>query len=378
MSGIYIHIPYCRQACHYCNFHFSVSHRNRKAFVDALMQEMSMQADFFRDIGETGAINTVYLGGGTPSVLENDELRRLFDHLEKVFSIAGVSEVTLEANPDDLTREKLLFLRDTPINRLSIGVQSFHEEDLRYMNRSHTTVQAAASIERAQQLGFDRLTVDLIYGTPTMNDRQWEENLNRIVHMGIPHLSAYALTVEEKTALHYLIRQGRADDVSEEQSARQFELMCAVLADAGYAHYEVSNFGRPGHYGLHNLSYWTGRPYLGMGPSAHSYTGRRRLWNPANTSLYIQLIQKGELPASGETLSLEQACNEYVMTSLRTMWGCDLSRIRDQYGKSLARQVEQNAARHLQQGMLHRSDDHLLVTQQGKFFTDGIAADLFV
>ena len=378
MSGIYIHIPYCRQACHYCNFHFSVSHRNRKAFVDALMQEMSMQVDFFWDIGETGAINTVYLGGGTPSVLENDELSKLFNHLDKVFSIAGASEVTLEANPDDLTREKLLFLRDTPINRLSIGVQSFHEEDLRYMNRLHNTAQALESIELAQQLGFDQLTLDLIYGTPTMNDRQWEENLNRIVHMGIPHLSAYALTVEEKTALHYLIRQGRADDVSEEQSARQFELMCAVLADAGYAHYEVSNFGRPGHYGLHNLSYWTGRPYLGMGPSAHSYTGRRRLWNPANTSLYIQSIQKGELPASGETLSLEQACNEYVMTSLRTMWGCDLSRIRDQYGKSLARQVEQNAARHLQQGMLHRSDDHLLVTQQGKFFTDGIAADLFV
>ncbi len=378
MAGIYIHIPYCRQACHYCNFHFSVSHRNREAFVDALMQEMSMQADFFKHIGETGEINTVYLGGGTPSVLENDELEMLFEHLGNVFSIAGAEEITLEANPDDLDHEKLLFLRDTPVNRLSIGVQSFQENDLRYMNRLHTPAQAVESIELARQLGFERLTVDLIYGTPTMNDRQWEENLGRVVEMDIPHISAYALTVEEKTVLHYLIKKGRFEDVTEEQSARQFELMCGKLSSAGYAHYEVSNFGRPGHYGLHNLSYWTGRPYLGLGPSAHSYTGRRRSWNPANTSLYIQSIREGELPASGETLSNEQACNEYVMTSLRTMWGCNLNRIRDQYGESLARQVEKNAARHLQQGMLQRSDNYLFVTQRGKFFADGIAAELFV
>ncbi len=309
MAGIYIHIPYCRQACHYCNFHFSVSQRNRAAFVDALMLEISMQADFFRNIGEVGEISTIYLGGGTPSVLENDELERLFEHLGNVFSIAGAEEITLEANPDDLDREKLLFLCDTPVNRLSIGVQSFHDDDLRYMNRLHSPAQAVESIELAQQLGFDRLTVDLIYGTPTMDDRRWEENLNRVTGMGIFHLSAYALTVEQKTVLHYLIQKGRAEDVSEEQSARQFELMCTLLASAGYAHYEVSNFGRPGHYGLHNLSYWTGRPYLGLGPSAHSYTGRRRLWNPANTSLYIQSIREGELPALGETLSLAQACN---------------------------------------------------------------------
>lgn len=378
MAGIYIHIPYCRQACHYCNFHFSVSHRNRAAFLDTLLLEISIQANFFRNIGEDGEISTVYLGGGTPSVLENDELERLFEHLGNVFSIAGAEEVTLEANPDDLDREKLLFLRDTPVNRLSIGVQSFYDDDLRYMNRLHSPAQAVESIELAQQLGFDRLTVDLIYGTPTMDDRRWQQNLDRVVDMGIPHISAYALTVEEKTVLHYLITKGRIEDVSEEQSARQFELMCAQLSAAGYAHYEVSNFGLSGHYGLHNLSYWTGRPYLGLGPSAHSYTGRRRLWNPANTSLYVQSIQKGNMPASGETLSNEQACNEYVMTSLRTMWGCDLGHVRDRYGETLARQVEKNAARHLQQGMLHRSDEHLLVTQQGKFFTDGIAAALFV
>ncbi len=378
MAGIYIHIPYCRQACHYCNFHFSVSHRNRLAFLDALLLEISMQADFFKNIGEGGEISTVYLGGGTPSVLENHELYRLFEHLGRVFSIAGAEEVTLEANPDDLDREKLLFLRDTPVNRLSIGVQSFHDDDLRYMNRLHSPAQAVESIELAQQLGFDRLTADLIYGTPTMDDRRWQENLSRIVNMGIPHISAYALTVEEKTVLHYLIKKGRIEDVSEEQSARQFELMCTQLSSVGYAHYEVSNFGRPGHYGLHNLSYWTGRPYLGLGPSAHSFTGRRRLWNPPNTALYVQSMQEGNMPASGETLSNEQGCNEYVMTSLRTMWGCDLGRIRDRYGEDLARQVENNAARHLQQGMLHRSGNHLLVTHQGKFFTDGIAAALFV
>ncbi len=378
MSGIYIHIPYCRQACHYCNFHFSVSQRNRQVFLDVLIREMSMQANFFRDIGETGKIRTVYLGGGTPSVLGSNELTRLFYHLDKVFSMSGVEEVTLEANPDDLNREKLMFLRDTPVNRLSIGVQSFHENDLRYMNRLHSPAQAGQSIERAQQMGFDRLTVDLIYGTPTMSDLQWKENLNRVMDMGVPHISAYALTVEEKTVLHYLIQKGRAEQVSEEQSATQFELMCAELSAAGYAHYEVSNFGRPGYYGLHNLSYWIGRSYLGLGPSAHSFTGHRRSWNPANTSLYIQSLQDGKLPGSGETLSVEQACNEYVMTSLRTMWGCDLIRIRDLYGETLARQVEKNAARHLQQGMLKRSDNHFFVTQRGKFFTDGISADLFL
>ncbi len=378
MSGIYTHIPFCRQACHYCNFHFSVSKRNREAFLDALIREMSMQANFFRDIGETGKIRTVYLGGGTPSVPGNNELTRLFHHLDKVFSISGAEEITLEANPDDLNREKLLFLRDTPVNRLSIGVQSFHDNDLRYMNRLHSPAQAVRSIELAQQLGFDRLTVDLIYGTPTMNDLQWKENLHRVIDMGVPHISAYALTVEEKTVLHYLIQKGRAKGVSDEQSARQFELMCAALSDAGYAHYEVSNFGRSGHFGLHNLSYWTGQAYLGLGPSAHSFTGQHRLWNPANTSLYIQSIQDDKHPGSGETLSVEQACNEYVMTSLRTMWGCDLSRIRDLYGEYPARQVEKNAARHQQQGMLNMSDNHLFVTQRGKFFTDGIAADLFI
>ncbi len=378
MPGIYIHIPFCRQACHYCNFHFSVSHRQKGAFLDALMHEIAMRSDFFKDQAEKGEIKTLYIGGGTPSVLKTSDIIKIFQQLKRFFPIGKLEEITLEANPDDLSYEKLLSLRQTPINRLSIGIQSFHHSDLRYMNRLHTPVQAIESLKHAIRLGFDKLTVDLIYGTPGMSDDMWKENLQRVTDMGVPHISAYALTVEKKTALYHFIKKGETDDVSDEQCARQFEMMCSVLADAGYLHYEVSNFALPGHYSKHNMSYWTGEPYLGLGPSAHSFKNRSRFWNIANTAAYIAAIQQGDLPAEGELLSPKQACNEYIMTSLRTMWGADLTYIMKHFGERSAEQIKQSALKHLQNGMLEEQNHHLIVTSKGKFFADGIASDLFI
>jgi len=377
MPGIYIHIPFCRRACHYCNFHFSVSQRQKDAFLDALLKEITIQADFFKCLDGESGINTLYIGGGTPSMLDTSEITKIFHHLAEVFPLTELEEFTLEANPDDLTYEKLLSLRDTPVNRLSIGIQSFQYNDLHYMNRLHTTGQAVESLKNALRLGFDKLTVDLIYGTPGMNDRMWKENLQRVVEMGIRHISAYALTVEEKTVLHYLIKHGKAEAVSDAQSARQFEIMCKILEDAGYDHYEISNFALSGHYSKHNMSYWTGDPYLGLGPSAHSFRGRIRSWNVANTAAYIASLEKGELPSEEESLSSEQAYNEYVMTALRTMWGCDLIHIQDKFGEHFVREIQKNARKHLQNGMLEMRKHHLIVTPKGKFFADGIASDLF-
>ncbi len=377
MPGIYIHIPFCRQACHYCNFHFTVSQRQRGAFLEALLKEITIQADFFKQLDGASEINTLYIGGGTPSVLSTSDVIKIFHRLSEVFPLTELEEFTLEANPDDLTYEKLLALRETPVNRLSIGIQSYHHNDLQYMNRLHTPVQAVDSLKNALRLGFDKLTVDLIYGTPGMSDRMWKENLQRVVDMGVRHISAYALTVEEKTVLHHMIKHGRAEAVSDAQSARQFEIMCNMLGDAGYDHYEISNFALPGHYSKHNMSYWTGDPYLGLGPSAHSFRGRMRSWNVANTTAYITSLEKDELPSEEESLSSEQAFNEYVMTSLRTMWGCDLIRIQNEFGEHFAGEIQKNARKHLQNGMLEKRNHHFIVTSKGKFFADGIASDLF-
>ncbi len=373
MAGIYIHIPFCRQACHYCNFHFSVSIRNRPAFIDALVNEAALQSDFLD--GET--IDTIYIGGGTPSVLGISELIRIYAALHKSFSLEGVREFTLEANPDDLTIEKLMSLRQLPVNRLSIGVQSFHHSDLRYMNRIHSPVQAVECILNAQKLGFDNISVDLIYGTPGMTDKMWENNIMQVMELGVPHISAYALTVEKNTALEYFIRKGRAEPVSDSQSARQFEILCRFCAGHGYEHYETSNFCLPGHYSRHNISYWTGSHYLGLGPSAHSYRSNTRYWNVSNTSLYTESLRASVLPCENEVLSPVQSFNEYIMTSLRTSVGCDMERVRDIWGEQMLSGLEKRAVKYLKQSLLKRQNSHLIITQNGKFLADGIAAGLF-
>ncbi len=380
MAGIYIHIPYCRQACHYCNFHYSVSHRSKDAFLRALHTEIRLQKNFFDHLqhgGESPVIETIYIGGGTPSLLSTVELTGIFDALFQNFLPDNVTEVTLEANPDDLDPAMLQSLKQTPVNRLSIGIQSFCQSDLTFMNRTHSPGQALAGLINARKAGFENITIDLIYGTPGMTDATWLDNLQTFLDMGLPHLSAYALTVEKKTVLEYLVRKGRVPAVSDEQCARQFELLCAVMAKHGYHHYEISNFALEGHYSKHNMAYWTGVPYLGLGPSAHSYKQGKRFWNIANTAAYIAALKKNTVPFEKETLTPSMACNEYIMTSLRTMWGCDLGMVCSQWGRERMTVLIEQARQFIKDGMMEEKDQHLIITNKGKFFADGIAAALF-
>jgi len=380
MAGIYIHIPYCRQACSYCNFHFSVSWKKRSLFLDALCKEIELQQGFFdslNDAGQNAVIKTLYLGGGTPSVLSISELTRVFKKLDQCFSLDAVDEVTLEANPDDLTLEYLLALKQTRVNRLSIGIQSFQQSDLDYMNRVHSPAQAIQCLNNAQKAGFDDISVDLIYGTPALLEDLWRENLNYVIEASVPHVSAYALTVENKTPLEYYIRTGRLAPVADDQTARHFEIMQEIMRSNDYLHYEISNFAQPGHCSKHNLSYWQGTPYLGLGPSAHSFKNNQRFWNIANTSVYIDSIKNGVLPQAGEVLSKSEAFNEYVMTSLRTMWGCNLAVLEEKWGNSRAGLLKNEARRFIDKGLLQEKNGHLVLTDNGKLFADGIAADLF-
>ncbi|MDR4987221.1 MAG: radical SAM family heme chaperone HemW [Bacteroidales bacterium] len=381
MAGIYIHIPYCRQACHYCNFHFSVSRKTRHVFLKALLREIELRKDFFDVSGKNkkaSSVKTVYFGGGTPSILPPETLVQVVRKLEEFFMLDSVEEFTLEANPDDLSPGYLESLSQTPVDRLSIGIQSFHKADLNYMNRGHSPAQAMESIENAQKAGFENLSVDLIYGTPTLNDGTWVDNLNRVIAAGVPHVSAYALTVEPKTPLEFFIRKGRVQQVDEEQLAGQFRLLQHLMRERGYLHYEVSNFALPGHLSRHNLAYWQGIPYLGLGPSAHSYGKDQRSWNVANTSAYIASINNNVLPQSIEALTPEQKLNEYLMTSLRTMWGCDLDFVLTEWGGQRAEIILKQAEKFISRGLMHQRESVLFLTDEGKLFADGIAADLFV
>lgn len=383
MPGIYIHIPYCRQACSYCNFHFSVSWRNRHDLVNALLNEISMQQRFFDDCLPTSKnnktrIDTVYFGGGTPSTLIVNDLKSIIARLDQYFDLSSVEEFTLEANPDDLTQSYLTELKETPINRLSIGIQSFHKADLAYMNRVHSPEQALDSLRNAQQHGFENLSVDLIYGTPTMTDKQWKENLQIVTDRQVPHVSAYALTVEPKTPLNYYIRKGRVEAVRDEHIVRQFKIITGFLQQRSYMHYEISNFALHGFISKHNVSYWQGKPYLGIGPSAHSYKKNNRFWNVSNTTEYIASINNNKLPQNGELLSWVQAFNEYVMTSLRTTWGCDLGFAASVWGNHQVGKLIGNANKYIDKGLMVKHEDKLVLTDHGKLFADGIASDLFV
>jgi oxygen-independent coproporphyrinogen-3 oxidase len=375
MAGIYLHIPFCRQACTYCNFHFSTSLKQKDALLEALFKEIQLQKDWLQ--GEQ--IETVYLGGGTPSLLSADELNRIFDALFKTFNVATLRECTLEANPDDLSVPYLRALKQTPVDRLSIGIQSFREEDLQYMNRAHTAQQSDYALKAAQDIGYTNLSIDLIYGTPGLSDEAWLDNIQKMAALDIPHFSAYALTVEEGTALHHAISKKAATPVDAAQSAAQAEQLMEEAASLGYEQYEISNFAKPGCYAVHNTSYWQGKPYLGLGPSAHSFDGQRiRQWNIANNALYIKsILTEGKVPFEQEQLSAVQRLNEYIMTSLRTMWGCDLDKVEREWGSDYRTILANEAQAFAEDGRLEVLDSVLRLTNKGKLFADGIAAELF-
>ncbi|HLP39571.1 radical SAM family heme chaperone HemW [Lacibacter sp.] len=375
MAGIYIHIPFCRQACNYCNFHFSTSLHYKNDFVAALLKEIELQAKAGYLQGQT--IETIYFGGGTPSILQIDELEQIMQQLHQHFCIDPYAEITLEANPDDVNDEKLKGWKQLGINRLSIGIQSLFEEDLRWMDRAHTADEAKQVIAKARAAGFDTFTVDLIYGTPGLSDEKWLYNLNWVLQQNINHISCYALTVEEKTPLDKQIRQHQKQDVDPEQQSRQFLLLMDHLQQAGFEHYEISNFAKPGYRSKHNSSYWKGVHYLGLGPSAHSFNGSSRQWNVANNQLYIQLLKQETISFEKEELTATQQLNEYIMTGLRLMEGCDLNYISQKFGSDKSAQLQTEAASYASKGLLMITNNHLILTKEGKLFADSIASDLF-
>lgn len=375
MAGIYFHIPFCKQACHYCDFHFSTSLKQKDAMLEAMLKEIRLQAGYLR--GKT--IHTLYFGGGTPSLLEADEIMRLLDEVATHFDLAMDLEVTLEANPDDLTAKKLLAYRQqTPINRFSVGIQSFFEEDLRWMNRAHTATEAETVIKYLQDAGFDNLTVDLIYGYPLLSDDKWASNVDRLIRFGVPHISAYSMTVEDRTALASFIRKGRDQAMDDEQTVRQFVTLMHVLRAEGYDHYEISNFAKPGHLAGHNTNYWKGVPYLGVGPSAHSFDGNTRQWNIRNNALYVRALAEDKLPFEAEQLSASDRQNEYIMTALRTKWGVSFDHVERHFGHSQVLRISQEVTPFVANGEVILSADKVTLTDRGKLMADHIAAMLFV
>jgi oxygen-independent coproporphyrinogen-3 oxidase len=370
VAGIYLHIPFCRQKCHYCNFFSSASRKLKEPFLQALHEELQQNRNYLS--GQK--VSTIYFGGGTPSLLTCEEIQSIIRTITATFTVAPDPEITLEANPDDLTEEYISQLQNTRINRLSIGVQSFFDKDLEALNRVHNTVQVHLSLVTCHL----SLSIDLIYGIPGLTDDRWIQNLETAIKYGIPHISAYALTVEPKTALYWMIDRKKVPPVSEEQAARQYSIMVRVLKEAGYEHYEVSNFCKPGYYSRHNTAYWKGVPYLGVGPSAHSFNGNSRRWNVSNISEYVNIINAGGIAYEEETLTLTQRYNEFVMTGLRTMWGCDSGYILREFGSSYFDWFVKCAARYVAAGSMWQVAGTYFLTEEGMLFADGIAVEFFV
>ena len=374
MAGIYIHIPYCKQKCHYCNFFSVASKRFMPEVVEAICREAELQKHYLED----QTINTIYFGGGTPSLIGNDLLAKIFVTLKANYTISADTEITLEANPDDISAQTLEQWKNLGINRLSIGIQSFRDDDLHYLNRVHNAQKAIECIELAKSVGFHDLTLDLIYGIPVLSDEAWFANIETALKLEIPHISTYALTVEPYTALDVLIRKGKYAPVDEAQAARQFELLMEHMAEHGYLHYEISNFCKPGHFARHNTAYWQGEPYLGLGPSAHSFNGASRQWNVSGIKEYLDAIETQNFPFESETLSMDHRYNEYVMTGLRTMWGCSTVEIRQKFGESYQNLFTAGIQKYIQNGMVAQHDDTYQLTNDGQLMADGITSDLFV
>ena len=368
MAGIYIHIPFCRQACHYCNFHFATSLRYKNELITALLKEIETRRDYL----ESEPVETIYFGGGTPSLLDGADIHSLVKQIRRTFAITADAEFTLEANPDDITTEKLTAWKEAGINRLSIGVQSFHEEDLVWMNRAHNAEQARDALTLAKE-NFENITIDLIYGTPGMTNEKWKSNIETALELGIPHLSCYALTVEPKTPLHKMIGLRQSKDIDPDLQSAQFILLMDWLHEAGYEHYEISNFALPGWRSRHNSSYWQGKKYIGLGPSAHSFNGISRQWNIANNNIYIESLSKGILSYEKEELTAVQQHNEYIMISLRTMEGLDLGK----FAPGEREVLEMAASKYISSGHLYLEGKHLKLSKEGKLLADGIAASLF-
>jgi len=371
MSSFYIHIPFCRKACHYCDFHFSTSLKKKDEMILALANEIVMRKNEVQD-----QVETIYFGGGTPSVLSVEEIIFLINKIRNNYQISKNPEITIEANPDDLTFLKIRELSQSPINRLSIGIQSFFDDDLTLMNRSHNAEQSKSCLKQATDF-FENISVDLIYGIPKMSNQKWIENIEVALSLQIPHLSCYALTIEPKTALKKLIENGKITKPTDKTAANHFQIATKKLQENEFIHYELSNFGKKGYFSKNNTSYWQGKKYIGIGPSAHSYNQTHRSWNIANNSIYINEIKNEKLPKQTEKLTISDKYNEYIMTGLRTIWGISLDKIQTDFGKNYCDYLIQNAKKMLENGFLKIDNQKITITEKGKFLSDGLASQLF-
>ena len=374
MAGIYIHIPFCKKACHYCDFHFSTNLKYRDEMLDAILLEIILQKTYLAN----QTIETIYFGGGTPSLFSGSDLSRIIGAVNENYNVSENAEITLEANPDDLFPQKIKEIRQTDINRFSIGIQSFFDDDLKWMNRAHLASESESAIKRAQDYGFPNLNIDLIYGFPLLSEEKWRTNLQKATDFEVADLSSYALTVEPKTALAAFINTKKQEPMDEEQSAAHFNIMLDTLCEVGYQHYEISNFSLPEMQSKHNTNYWKGIHYLGIGPSAHSFNGTSRQWNVADNNRYLSALAKKETPTTTEFLTIVNRANEYIMTSLRTMWGIELNKFSSDFGKDALQYLEQQSISYINKGYITRSDDTIALTRNGKLYADGIAADMFL
>lgn len=372
MSGIYIHIPFCKMACHYCNFHFSTSMRHADDMVNAIRQEIRL-----RKQDAKLPVETIYFGGGTPSVLITQQLRVLLGEVYNQFEVIDNPEITLEANPDDLSSAYILAVQNLGVNRLSIGVQSFLDDELKLMNRAHSASQALSSVERAKKV-FDNVSIDLLFGNPNTTLDDWKRNLDRALQLEVPHISSYALTLEPKTVLERFVDKGLVSTLDENVVEAQFHHLVDTLTQAGYDHYELSSFGKAGYHSQNNMGYWQGKTYLGIGPSAHGFDGNQRYWNVSNNASYMQQITKGELPQTIEKLSVVDRFNESIMVGLRASWGVSLQAMENDLGLRYRQHLEDQAKRFVDEGLLHIDNNALKTTPKGAFLADGISADLFL
>jgi len=373
LAGIYIHIPFCKQACSYCNFHFSTSLSQKDAFINALQKEIRITANA---ASAHKKIDTIYFGGGTPSLLSKLAIQDILNTIYENFEVHEVAEITLEANPDDVNSNIVQDWLSIGINRLSLGIQSFNDDELTWMNRAHNALHALNSIDLIQQAGFTNFSVDLIYGSPLLSHEELQKNIQYVLLKNIPHIACYALTVEEKTLLYKQIHKKKSLPIDETHQSEQFHIMVTMLEAAGYEQYEISNFAKPGYRSQHNSSYWKGIAYWGFGPSAHSFDGlASRRWNVANNALYIQSIENNLIPYEEEILTPTQQLNEQIMIGLRTMEGISLKKLEDRFG--IQQQLLAQAKTYIATGHIKLVDGHLMLSKEGKFFADGIAADLF-
>jgi len=374
MAGIYIHIPFCNSKCNYCNFYSVASSKHLDAYVPALLKEIALQQPYL----EKEPIETIYIGGGTPSLLGYTQLASILEKLNKTFEIKPDAEITIEANPNDLNASKIKEFKNLFINRLSIGIQSFFKEDLKYLHRLHSPSQAETAVKRSQDAGFENISIDLIYGIPTLSDENWKKNLHYSFSLNVPHISAYSLTVEPNTALNKLITKGKLTPVNEEQSIKHFKVLMQQTRENDFLHYEVSNFCKKDYFSKHNSNYWKGIKYLGLGPSAHSYNKVERQWNISDTQKYIEHLDSNKLLYEKEVLSETDKLNEYIMTSLRTMWGCDLNYIETHFGISEKTRLEKKSVQFINEKKMIKENNLLILSDEGFLFADGIAAELFV